>query len=89
MPAFRVSDLAKRWQCSPKTVRTMIRGGELSPLPFTGRLIRISEEEVLRWEQSGSRGPKTAAQEQKPMSKADFELAVGMGRLVTKQRQLR
>jgi excisionase family DNA binding protein len=50
MTAYRVTDLAARWQCSPNTVRAMIRRGELKPLPFCGKLLRISQQEVEQWE---------------------------------------
>jgi hypothetical protein len=50
LPAYRVIDLAARWQCSPNTVRAMIRRGELKPLPFCGKLIRVSQGEVEKWE---------------------------------------
>lgn len=73
MSAYRVVDLAGRWKCSPNTVRGMIRRGELKPLPFCGRLLRISEEEVTRWESgsaasegTGESAPADRARRSKP-----------------------
>lgn len=56
MTAYRIKSLAERWDCSPDTVRAMIKRGELKPLPFCGRLLRVSEGEVLRWEAEGKAG---------------------------------
>jgi excisionase family DNA binding protein len=48
-PAFTVASLADRWECSTSLVRKLIANGELSSFRL-GTLIRISAEEVGRFE---------------------------------------
>lgn len=75
--AYRVADLAARWQCSPNTVRAMIRRGELKPLPFCGKLLRISQQEVEKWEAGGqgSAGGESAGTSNTPTRQASDDAA--------------
>lgn len=49
MTLYRVHTLAKRWECSESLVYKLIRQGLLTPIRL-GTLIRISPEEVERFE---------------------------------------
>jgi excisionase family DNA binding protein len=48
--AFTVLQLAKRWQCSPHTVRAAIVSGKLVGFRVGERQWRVSEAEVVRYE---------------------------------------
>jgi len=61
--AFRTVDCAERWKVSETKVRAMIRSGELQKLPFGGKLIRIAEAEVLRWEEKKNTGSVDIAED--------------------------
>ena len=47
---FTPQSLAEHWNCSPNTIYRLISSGQLRPFRLGGKLIRISVEEVLRWE---------------------------------------
>ena len=47
---FTPKTLAERWDCSPGHIYNMIATGKLHSFRVGGRLVRISVEEVLRWE---------------------------------------
>jgi excisionase family DNA binding protein len=47
---FTPQSLADRWECSPAFVYRLIADGKLKPFRLGGKLIRISVDEVLRWE---------------------------------------
>ena len=49
--AFTAAMLAKRWSCSPRTVRNLIATGELPAFRLGGKLLRISQAAVERFEQ--------------------------------------
>ena len=49
MTCFTVDSLADRWTCSPATIRSMIRRGDVATFRL-GVLIRISAAEVERIE---------------------------------------
>lgn len=53
--AYRVAQVAERWQVSPQKVRNMIHSGELQAMRF-GRTIRIPVAEVERCEQLSIEG---------------------------------
>lgn len=53
MTAFRPSDLAQRWHCSESAIKRMLTDGRLSGFRI-GKLWRISQAEVERWESQGS-----------------------------------
>jgi excisionase family DNA binding protein len=55
---FTPYSLAERWECSPAFVYRLIAGGKLKPFRLGGKLIRISVDEVLRWE-NGQASPDT------------------------------
>ena len=45
---FTPQSLAERWDCHPRTVRNLIRKGELRPFRI-GALVRISMDEVAQF----------------------------------------
>ena len=47
---FTPRTLAERWACSQGHIYNMIATGKLRGFRVGGRLVRISVEEVLRWE---------------------------------------
>ena len=47
---FTPETLAQRWGCSSKHVRNMVKRGELQAFRLGGKLLRISAEEVGRYE---------------------------------------
>jgi excisionase family DNA binding protein len=49
--AQRPSDLARRWQCSERTVRNLIAKGALPSFRLGGKLLRVSLAAVERFEQ--------------------------------------
>ena len=49
--AYRPSDLARRWQCSERTVRNLIATGTLPAFRLGGKLLRVSQAAVERFEQ--------------------------------------
>ncbi len=51
MTALRPADLALRWQCSERTVRNLIASGALPAFRLGGKLLRISQSAVERFEQ--------------------------------------
>ena len=51
MTALRPADLARRWQCSERTVRNLIATGALPAFRLGGKLLRISHAAVERFEQ--------------------------------------
>lgn len=55
--AFSPATLAKRWQCTDNTIRNLVRRGELEAFN-AGKLIRISLQEVERYEAKSDGGPK-------------------------------
>lgn len=46
--------LAERWGCSEAHVRAMVRNGKLKSFSLGGKLIRITAEEVRKWETNQS-----------------------------------
>lgn len=51
---FSPKSLAARWSCSAAKVRAMCHSGELASFAY-GKLLRISAEEVARFEREGIR----------------------------------
>ena len=49
--AQRPSDLARRWQVSERTVRNLISTGALPAFRLGGKLLRISQASIERFEQ--------------------------------------
>ena len=49
--AQRPSDLARRWQCSERTVRNLIATGALPAFRVGGKLLRVSQAAIERFEQ--------------------------------------
>jgi excisionase family DNA binding protein len=47
---FTTQALAERWECSPNTIRAMIHRGELKAFKVGGKLLRVSADEVEKWE---------------------------------------
>ena len=52
MSAYSTRSLADRWDCSQQHIRDMIENGDLQCFRL-GRLIRVSKQEVERFEQTG------------------------------------
>jgi excisionase family DNA binding protein len=51
MTAFRPSDLARRWNCSERTVRNLISTGALRAFRLGGKLLRVTQAAVDQFEQ--------------------------------------
>jgi excisionase family DNA binding protein len=49
--AFTAEMLAKRWSCSPRTVRNLFATGKLPAFRLGGKLLRISQAAIERFEQ--------------------------------------
>lgn len=47
---YSPATLAARWGCSRQHVHDLIKGGELRAFRIGSKLLRISAEEVARWE---------------------------------------
>ena len=54
MKPYSVRTLADRWECSEAHVRTLIKSGKLQSFALGGKLIRVSAEEVDKWEKPQS-----------------------------------
>ena len=50
MRPFSVQSLADRWGVKPPMLYGLIKGGELTSFKVGGKLLRISFDEVERWE---------------------------------------
>lgn len=50
-PVFTPQQIAERWNCSLGVIRTLIRSGKLNAFRV-GRLLRVSERNVILFEQS-------------------------------------
>ena len=50
---YSVKRLAERWGCSRQHIHALIRKGELRAFKLGHRLLRITAEEVRRWEERG------------------------------------
>ena len=49
-PPFSPNKLAERWDCSKQYIYKLIREKRLKSFNLGGKLVRISAEEVARWE---------------------------------------
>ena len=70
--AFRPSELAARWGCSPEHIYSLIRKGDLQAFRI-GALYRIKTEEVARVEgcvssSTGESGPSSGTTEPEPVA---------------------
>jgi excisionase family DNA binding protein len=54
--AMRTQDLARRWQCSERTVRNLIATGALPAFRLGGKLLRIPQSAVESFEQCQTNG---------------------------------
>ncbi|WP_442980989.1 helix-turn-helix domain-containing protein [Rhizobium sp. T136] len=54
MTVFTPARLAERWECSERHVRNLISSGQLRCFRLGGKLIRIKEEDVERFEECQS-----------------------------------
>ena len=54
---FTPQTLAERWECSRDSIYKMLTDGLLKGFRVGGALIRISYDEVIRWESGQSIGP--------------------------------
>ena len=68
--AFDVKSLAEKWRCSPRTVYTLIEDGALRAFKIGKRGLRISAEEVERW-QNENIDPRATNQATAPSDGAD------------------
>src|ERR1700730_15685849 len=48
--SLRPADLARRWQCSERTVRSLVRNGVLPAFRIGGKLLRIPLDAVEAYE---------------------------------------
>jgi excisionase family DNA binding protein len=53
-PPFTPKMLAQRWGCSRQYIHTLLQQGRLKSFRLGERLVRISAEEVKRWEEQSS-----------------------------------
>ena len=49
--SLSLSELAARWQCSERTVRTLVRAKILQSFPVSGKLILIPMETIEAYEE--------------------------------------
>lgn len=57
--AYTVKRLATDWGCSARTIYSLIDAGDLVAFSIGKRGLRISEDEVQRWQNANSRRTKT------------------------------
>lgn len=50
MKVYDVASLAAHWGCSPDTIYSLIHAGDLQAFKLGGKLLRIRESEVERYE---------------------------------------
>lgn len=48
--AFTPASLAKRWKCSPRHIRNMVKRGDLEAIALGGKLLRITRDVVEAYE---------------------------------------
>jgi excisionase family DNA binding protein len=48
--AYTPASLAKRWKCSPRHIRNMVKRGELEAIALGGKLLRITRDVVEAYE---------------------------------------
>lgn len=77
---FSIRTLAERWDCSEEHVRRMVKSGRLRTFDLGGKLIRISAEEVERWETSQS-SSGTGENSQSDSPRTDIDSAVRLARM--------
>lgn len=56
---YSVKSLAERWDCSRDHIYTLIQERRLKTFSIGRRCIRVSDEEVQRWEKGGLSDTKT------------------------------
>lgn len=79
---YTVKALAERWGCSDEHIRKMVKSGQLQAFALGGKLIRISAEEVDRWEK-GRNSFGTGESLPSASSRADIDSAVRLARLTS------
>jgi excisionase family DNA binding protein len=80
MTPFSVKTLSERWGCSERTIRNMLKEGKLRSFVVGGTLIRISHEEVEKWETNQNlSGTEENSQSASP--KTDADSAVRLARM--------
>jgi excisionase family DNA binding protein len=52
--AYTVKTLAAHWDCSPRHIYTLIETGQIRAFRIGKRGLRITPDEVLRWEQTSA-----------------------------------
>ena len=52
--AHSVKQVAQRWNCSERTIYKMIERKELLAFKVGGKLLRVTDREIERWERAGS-----------------------------------
>ncbi len=78
---FTVRTLAEYWDCSEQHVRNLIHRGDLQVFRIGGKLLRISQEEVQRWQKT-STSASTGANTAPSSTKTDNEDAIRSARLI-------
>lgn len=48
--AYTVAELAEHWSCTKHVIYEMIRSGQLHSFQLNGKLLRITSEEVEKYE---------------------------------------
>jgi len=48
--AYTPASLAKRWKCSPRHIRNMVKRGDLEAIALGGKLLRITRDVVEAYE---------------------------------------
>ena len=77
---YSTQTLAERWGCHPRTVRELIRKGELRPFRI-GALVRIPAEEVERYECAIESRATVAAMRSSGTTKAERDTAARLARI--------
>jgi excisionase family DNA binding protein len=92
---YRVADLARRWACSPSTVRNRIADGQLRAIRIGGTMIRIPIAAVLEYEaacqtvQSETQNPASAASPAEKLGTSDTAAVASLRDARIAQRLLR
>ena len=74
--------LAERWGCSAEKIRIMVKNGELASFTL-GKLIRIQEWEVERYECQSTPSPSTEESGQSPLQTVNVAAESRLARITS------
>lgn len=82
MNPFSVKTLAERWNCSQGHVRGLVKSGKLRSFSLGGKLVRISAEEVEKWENQSTGLPESTDAISSSGTKEAADNAVRLARMI-------